>query len=68
MHFSLLSLVSCVVVAVVAVGVRWHCWYAVRRRDRRREEWARLSVELRGLDADLDQVWAAEVERLRRHH
>jgi hypothetical protein len=55
--------------ASAAVGCHW--WLAARRRERqhgqRHDEWARLSPALRGIDAELDRLWAAESVRLRRH-
>lgn len=67
-HISLLSLVSCVLLAAAAGGMWCHNRRVERRRDSHRDEWARLSAELRDLDEALDQIWAAEQERVRRHH
>jgi hypothetical protein len=53
------------IAASAAVGC--HCWLAARRRDRYHHEWARLSPALRGIDAELDRLWAAESVRFRRH-
>jgi hypothetical protein len=66
-HFSLLSLVMCLVVATAAACVWCFCWLAARRRRRHHDEWARLSDPLRDLDVHLDRVWAAEKERTWRH-
>ena len=60
MHFSLLSLETCIVVMTAAAGVWCYCWLAARRRARHHREWARLAARFRDLDEDLDRVWAAE--------
>ena len=62
----MLSLVLCVVVTIAAAGVWCYCWLTARRRDRQHREWARLAARLRGVDEDLDRVWAAD-ERTWRH-
>ena len=71
MHFSLLSMVMSVAAMGASAVVGCHCWLAARRRDRRHglrhEEWTRLSPALRGIDAELDRLWAAESVRLGRH-
>lgn len=58
MHFILLAVILCVALAGAAGAVACCCREA-RRRERRRTEWARLAPRLRGLDEELDRIWAA---------
>lgn len=67
MHFSMLTLILCVVVATGWATVGWYGRRAARRRGRRRAEWARVAAELRDLDEELDRAWEAELERIWRY-
>ena len=51
--------------AVVAVSVIWYLSH--RRLRRQHAEWERLRAALSELDTDLDRLWAAEQERIRRY-
>jgi hypothetical protein len=59
-HFTVLSLVSCVVVASATAVVACYAWLAARRRSRHQDEWARVAAELSDLEHDLDLAWAEE--------
>lgn len=58
MHFILLTVVLCVALAGAAGAIACCCRDA-RRRGQRQAEWARLAPGLRGLDEELDRIWAA---------
>jgi hypothetical protein len=67
MHFSMLSVVLCVVMASAAAAVAAYCWRAARRRRGHRRDWERLAPELRDLDEDLDRMWRMEEGHSGRH-
>jgi hypothetical protein len=59
MHYILLTVVVLsAALAAAASAVVCYC-RAARRRVRRRAEWARLAPGLRGLDEELERIWAA---------
>ena len=58
------ALLALIVTGWAAVAVYW-C-RALHRRRQRREEWEATAAGLRDLEAELDQVWAAEHLRRRR--
>jgi hypothetical protein len=64
-HVSVLSLALCAAVAAGWAAAGWFCLRCDRRRARYRAEWARAAAGLRDLDAELDQVWAVELRRIR---
>lgn len=51
-----------VTTTAAALAVWCYCRVAARRRRALRDEWARMTAELRDLDRDLDRVWAAAGE------
>jgi hypothetical protein len=66
-YFSMSGLVLVVLIASAATSVGCYCWRAARRRRRHRCEWARLAIELKDPNDDLDWVWAAEQGGSGRH-
>jgi hypothetical protein len=64
---SVLTVIACSPILAGWAAVCVFQYLSLRRRRRQRAQWARLAATLTGLDAELDQIWAAEQERIRRH-
>jgi hypothetical protein len=66
-HFTVLAVVLCAALVAAASAVARCCLRGARRRERQRAEWEQVAPGLLELDDELDRMWAAEQEWLRRH-
>jgi hypothetical protein len=64
---SVLTVVACAPIAAGWLAVFVFRYVAVRREGRQDAKWTQLVAALSDLDADLDRIWAAEQERIRRY-
>ncbi len=67
MPSSVLTVIACIPIVAGWLGVYAVRYLTSRRRRVHAEQWAQLSASLSDLNADLDLVWAAEQERIRRY-
>ncbi len=66
MHFSMLNVILFAAVVACWSALGWYSFLSERRRSRQQAEWTRAAAAMSGLDAELDRVWAAENERIKR--